>query len=81
MQAPIVPIAIKGFYRAWPRNKSFQGFLPLKMQFGDPIIPPPENEASEAAYEKLTAQLKARVVDMWEKLRTTDPGSASEGVD
>ena len=81
MQAPIVPIAIKGFYRAWPRNKSFQGFTPLKMQFGDPIIPPPENEASEAAYEKLTAQLKARVVEMWEKLRTTDPGSAREGVD
>ena len=26
--------------------------------------------ASEAAYEKLTAELKARVVEMWEGLRT-----------
>jgi long-chain acyl-CoA synthetase len=68
-QVPIVPMAIEGFYEVWPRNKSFQGFKPLKMVFGDPIIPPPEGEASEAAYEKLTADLKARVVEMWESLR------------
>jgi long-chain acyl-CoA synthetase len=69
MQVPIVPVAIEGFYEVWPRNKSFQGFKPLKMAFGDPILPPPESEASEAAYEKLTARLKARVVGMWEELR------------
>jgi long-chain acyl-CoA synthetase len=69
-QAPIVPIAIEGFYDAWPRGKSFfQKLTPLKMIFGKPIIPPPESEASEAAYEKLTADLKARVVTMWEDLR------------
>ncbi|MFZ1008327.1 MAG: lysophospholipid acyltransferase family protein, partial [Candidatus Sulfotelmatobacter sp.] len=69
MQVPIVPVAIEGFYKAWPRNKSFQGFTPLKMVFGDPISPSPESEASEAAYEKLTAELKALVVGMWEGLR------------
>jgi long-chain acyl-CoA synthetase len=69
LQVPIVPVAIEGFYKAWPRNKPFQGFTPLKMVFGDPILPPPESEASEAAYEKLTAELKARVVEMWEGLR------------
>jgi hypothetical protein len=37
--------------------------------FGDPIQPPPEADASEAAYEKLTADVKARVVKMWEELR------------
>jgi long-chain acyl-CoA synthetase len=69
MQAPIVPIAIEGFYEAWPRGKSFfQKLAPLKMVFGKPIIPPPESEASEAAYEKLTADVKARVVAMWEEL-------------
>jgi hypothetical protein len=41
----------------------------LKMIFGDPILPPPESEASEAAYEKLTSDLKARIVEMWEGLR------------
>jgi len=69
LQVPIVPMAIDGFYDAWPRNKSFQRFAPLKMVFGDPISPPPESEASEAAYEKLTADLKARIVAMWEDLR------------
>ena len=69
LQVPIVPIAIEGFYEVWPRNKPFQGFRPLKIVFGDPILPPPESEASEAAYEKLTADLRARVVGMWEDLR------------
>jgi long-chain acyl-CoA synthetase len=70
LQAPIVPIAIEGFHNAWPRNKSFQRFAPLKMTIGDPIIPPPESDASEAAYEKLTVDLKTRVITMWEGLRT-----------
>jgi long-chain acyl-CoA synthetase len=69
LQVPIVPVAIDGFYEAWPRNKPFRGFKPLRIVFGDPIIPPPESEASEETYEKLTAQLKARVVEMWEGLQ------------
>jgi len=63
-------VAIEGFYDAWPRNQAFRGFTPLKMVFGDPISPPPESEASEAAYEKLTADLKAQIVELWEELRT-----------
>jgi len=72
LQVPIVPVAIEGFYDAWPRNQSFRGFTHLKMVFGDPIAPPPESEASEAAYEKLTAELKARIVEMWENLRKAE---------
>jgi long-chain acyl-CoA synthetase len=70
MQVPIVPVAIEGFHEAWPRNKPFQRFAPLKIVFGDPILPPPESEASEAKYEKLTAELRSRVVEMWEGLRS-----------
>jgi len=70
MQVPIVPVAIDGFYESWPRGKKFfQKLAPLKMTFGEPIFPPPESEASEAAYEQLTSKLKARVVEMWEQLR------------
>jgi long-chain acyl-CoA synthetase len=70
LQVPIVPIAIDGFYDAWPRGKKFfQKLSALRMTFGDPILPPPESEASEVAYEKLTSELKAHVVAMWEKLR------------
>lgn len=69
MQAPIVPTAIDGFHDAWPRGKSFQGFKPLQIVFGDPVYPPPESEASTAAYEELTAEVRQRVVQMWEELR------------
>jgi long-chain acyl-CoA synthetase len=69
LQVPIVPVAIEGFYEVWPRHKRFQGFKPLKMVFGDPILPPPESAASEETYEKMTADLKSRVVTMWEGLR------------
>ena len=68
-QVPIVPVAIEGFYDVWPRGKPFQKFSPLHIEFGDPILPPTEEQASEAAYENLTAELKTTVVKMWEELR------------
>src|SRR4029077_7098949 len=37
LQVPIVPVAIEGFYEAWPRGRQFQKFTPVKIQFGDPI--------------------------------------------
>jgi long-chain acyl-CoA synthetase len=70
VQVPILPVAIEGFYEVWPRNKPFQGFAPLKIVIGAPILPPPESEASEATYEKLTGELRAKVVEMWEELRS-----------
>jgi long-chain acyl-CoA synthetase len=72
LQVPIVPVAIEGFYEAWPRNKPFQKFAPLRMVFGDPILPPPEAEASEETYEKMTANLKRTIVTMWNELRQTE---------
>jgi long-chain acyl-CoA synthetase len=69
LQVPIVPVAIDGFYESWPRGQKFQKFGPLKIVFGDPIYPPPESEGSEGAYEGLTAELKQRVITMWNELR------------
>jgi len=69
LQTPIVPIAIDGFYEAWPRGrKFFEKLTHLKMVFGDAVYPPPESQASEEAYAQLTAQVRSRVVEMWEKL-------------
>ncbi|MGA8151139.1 MAG: AMP-binding protein [Terriglobales bacterium] len=76
-QVPIVPVAIEGFYEVWPRGKSFQKFVPLQIKFGDPILPPPEEQGSEATYEKLTAELKTHVVWMWEELRRTRLGGTT----
>ncbi len=69
MQVPIVPVAIEGFHESWPRGKLFQKFAPLKMVFGDPVQPPPAAQASETAYEQLTAEVKTRVVEMWDAIR------------
>jgi long-chain acyl-CoA synthetase len=68
-QAPIVPVAIEGFYEAWPRHKKFPRFTNLQLVFGKPMQPPPLQEASEAAYDRLTSELKSRVVTMWQELR------------
>jgi long-chain acyl-CoA synthetase len=71
MQVPIVPVAIDGFYDAWPRGtKFFQKLAPLKIRLGKPMLPPPEEKASEAVYEKMTAELKQNVVEMWEGIRS-----------
>ncbi|MGA2696381.1 MAG: AMP-binding protein [Terriglobales bacterium] len=69
LQVPIVPVAIEGFHDVWPRGKGPQKFAQLKIKIGDPIVPPPESAGSEEAYAKLTAEVKARVVEMWETLR------------
>ena len=69
IQVPIVPVAIEGFHEAWPRGKNFQKFASLRIRVGDPICPPPAADASEKAYEALTAELRERVVKMWEQLR------------
>ena len=71
-QAPIVPVAIEGFYKAWPRHKKFPKFARLQLVFGKPIQPPQLNEASEAAYERLTSELKSSVVAMRQELRGKD---------
>jgi len=69
LQVPIIPVAIEGFHDAWPRGKPFQKFAPLAIKFGDPILPPSESQASEMTYADLTAQLRERIVEMWESLR------------
>lgn len=68
-QAPIIPIAIEGFYEAWPRHKKLPKLVELQMMIGKAIQPPPLSEASEAAYERLTSELKSRVMAMWQDLR------------
>ncbi len=73
-QAPIVPVAIEGFYEAWPRHQKFPQFTDLKLVFGKPILPPPVTVASEAEYTKLTDTLKTTVAGMWEELRRENHG-------
>lgn len=81
LHVPIVPVAIEGFHDAWPRGKPFQKFAPLQMRVGDPIYPPADLQASEAVYEQLTTELKARVVAMWKELRVVKPKVIASAAD
>ena len=81
LNVPIVPVAQEGFFDAWPRGRGFQKFAPLRIRIGDPIYPDPA-EAPEAAYERLTSELRQRVVAMWEELRAqslVSPGQSTAG--
>jgi long-chain acyl-CoA synthetase len=67
LNIPIVPVAQFGFHLCWPRGKNFQGFHPLRIRVGKPIYPD-LNEQPEQAYERLTEELRSRVVEMWDDL-------------
>ena len=68
MQVPIVPVAMDGFFEAWPRGKGFQGFHKLRIAIGEPVYPPKEAASPEAAYEQITKEVRGRVVAMWNEL-------------
>ena len=68
LRVPIVPIAIEGFYDAWPRGKPFfQKITKFSMAFGKPI-PPPEGEPTEQLAEQMMRSVRAKVVEMWTPL-------------
>ena len=67
LNVPILPVAHAGFFDAWPRNRKFQGFTPLKIRIGKPILPDPA-EPPELAYDRLTRELRDAVVKMWKEM-------------
>jgi long-chain acyl-CoA synthetase len=81
LQVPIYPVAVEGFYDAWPRGKPFQKFAELKIAFGDPIYPPRKGGNPEMVYEQMTRELRARVVAMWLKLRGEEAEGEPEQMD
>lgn len=69
LNIPIVPVALDGFYDAWPRNRkfNFRRRPQLRIRFGEPIIPA-LSANPEAACDSATRELKNRVSEMWEEL-------------
>ena len=69
LKVPIYPVALEGFYEAWPRSKKFPRLSRLRVQFGDPIQPPDAVKSPEDTYRQITENLRESVVHMWEGLR------------
>jgi long-chain acyl-CoA synthetase len=78
LKVPIYPVAMDGFFEAWPRGKGFQKFTHLHVAFGDPIYPPQQVDNPERTYELLTAELKARVMAMWLEMRERGQRQAAD---
>jgi long-chain acyl-CoA synthetase len=69
LKVPIYPVALEGFYDSWPRSKRFPRLAKLRVQFGDPILPPETLTNPEETYKQITDDLRGSVVKMWEKMR------------
>src|SRR5262249_20244561 len=72
LKVPIYPVALDGFYKAWPRSRKFPRLSKLRVRFGDPIIPSSTEKSSEETYRQLTEKLRDRVMEMWQGLREKD---------
>jgi long-chain acyl-CoA synthetase len=68
LKVPIYPVALDGFYEAWPRGRKFQKFTRTRIIIGDPILPPAGMQNPEQAYDTVTNALRSRVVAMWDKM-------------
>ncbi len=68
VRVPIVPVALDGFYEAWPRGRKFQKCTSLRVKIGEPVLPPAGFENPELAYQAITEQLRSRVVEMWREI-------------
>jgi long-chain acyl-CoA synthetase len=69
---PIVPVAVKGTYELWPRNRGINWRLLMPWQrqrvtieFGEPVALP-----RHANYDDSATRLRSRVNEMWEALST-----------
>jgi long-chain acyl-CoA synthetase len=83
LSAPIVPVAMDGVYQVWARNRAIDWSrlrpwrrAPIILQFGAPLPAAVAAAAGmvapvtvpDGAYEARTAELRARVQEMWEEI-------------
>lgn len=66
LKLPIVPVALDGIYRVWPRKSWRFRLAKIRIAFGEPIDPQEATAglSGEAAYDKLTQVLQQRIQQM-----------------
>jgi long-chain acyl-CoA synthetase len=75
LNLPIVPVALEGPYRIWPRQSWRIRFAKVKIRFGQPISARElvKDELNEdAAYQKVTSELKQRIQQMLDEMRDSN---------
>ena len=73
LNLPIVPVALDGAYRIWPRKSWRFRLAKVKVRFGEPIevqsVVSGETD-KELAYEEVTVALKQRIQQMLDEMRS-----------
>ena len=74
LDLPIVPVALDGAYRIWPRKSWRFRLAKVKIRFGEPIdVQSVVSGDKELAYEEVTAALKQRIQQMLDEMRDDRP--------
>jgi long-chain acyl-CoA synthetase len=71
LKVPIVPVALDGTYRIWPRGSSRIRLAQVKISFGEPIVCnlTAEGTNSERQYDAFTARIKETVARLLKEMR------------
>jgi long-chain acyl-CoA synthetase len=77
MHVPIVPVAIKGVFELWPRNRGINWSLvwPWSGHHVEIVIGAPMTFDEHADYSASASQLRARVDGMWTEIGKRDAGN------
>jgi long-chain acyl-CoA synthetase len=74
LNVPIVPVALDGTYRIWPRGSARIRRAKVKIRFGEPIDArklTSGDMSDEQRYERVTALIKERISQMLQEIRDT----------
>jgi long-chain acyl-CoA synthetase len=72
LNVPIVPVALDGLYRVWPRGAKLIRPAKVEIRFGAPIYPSEATRAGkqrDEVYEALTELVKQRIQQMLDEMR------------
>lgn len=74
LNVPIVPVALDGTYRIWPRHSWRIRLAKVRISFGEPIDAQrvaPDEVDEEIVYEEVMATVKERILRMLDVMRAT----------
>lgn len=64
LDLPIVPVALDGLHKVWARRSKKIRLAPVRIRFGDPILP-----TEQGGYADYSEHLKTTIGDMLDKMR------------
>ena len=57
LNVPLVPVYIKGAFKAWPRTERFMRLNPILVRFGRPVLPSDLGDSEDAISEGIRKEV------------------------